>query len=188
MKKLILFLAIFLVGEVFAQVTAPSGYTPNYRFRKYTQGANPSADSLNANWTLADTKIKLAYDSAQVKVNTYATQTITGAKTFSNDLTTSDEFIHTRENVQVTTTSFSVSGVTFVYLQPDAPYTVVTINGYTNGKIVYLINSGTDAVTLDDAAGNLQIGGDFIMGRYDAICLIYDSNSTYWIEIGRSNN
>lgn len=86
MKQLILILTIFLIGEVFAQPTSPSGYTTNYRFRLWTQGANPSADSLNANWTLADTKIKLAYDSAQVKVNTYGNQTIGGTKTISGTL------------------------------------------------------------------------------------------------------
>lgn len=82
MKNLILILTIFLIGEVFAQPTAPSSYTTNYGFRKWVQGANPSADSINANWDLADTKIKLAYDSASVKMNLYGDQDVQGTKYF----------------------------------------------------------------------------------------------------------
>jgi len=83
MKKLILVL-ILLAIEVFPQVTSPSGYTTNYRFRKWTQGANPSADSINANWDGVDGYIKVAYDSAQNKVNLYTNQTIvSGLKSIS---------------------------------------------------------------------------------------------------------
>lgn len=55
MKKLI-FLLLVLSAEVFAQ-TAPSGYTPIVRLRKWASGANPSADSLNQNWTDIDTNL-----------------------------------------------------------------------------------------------------------------------------------
>lgn len=268
MKKLILILTIFLVGEMFGQVTSPSSYTTNYRFRKWVQGANPSADSINANWDDLDTKIKLVYDSAQTKINTYdnqvmygskyigyllgigntgyraarfliqnwsttptlanelagtstgyllyfgtgatydtiatlrdirsgaggyatlaGTESFTGAKTFDEKIISTDDVLHTRETINVGSTSFSVDGVTFGYLIPDTPgYIVTTINGGANGKIVYLVNSTSDYVTLDDGTGNLQLAGDFTMDQYDAITLIYDSNSSQWIELSRSNN
>ena len=265
MKKLILVL-ILLAIEVFPQVTSPSGYTTNYGFRKWTQGANPSADSINANWDGVDGYIKVAYDSAQNKVNLYTNQTIvsglksisgggislqggrlffgnntatsplylgelcpttsrtyltytsnlatdtlatlanirsgaggyatlagtetfTGAKTFSEKLITSDDVLYTRENISVITTSFSADAITFGYLIPDTPgYTVTTINGGQNGKIIYLVNSTSDNVILDDGTGNLQLAGDFTMDQYDSITLLYDSNSSQWIEISRSNN
>src|SRR3990167_2356024 len=56
MKRAFL-LSLFVSAGLWAQ-TAPSGYTPNYAIRKWASGANPSADSLNANWTLIDTKIR----------------------------------------------------------------------------------------------------------------------------------
>lgn len=52
----ILLALILVVGKINAQ-TAPNGYTPNFRFRMWAQGANPSADSLNANWKDIDHQI-----------------------------------------------------------------------------------------------------------------------------------
>lgn len=86
MKNLILILVIFLAGEIFSQVTSPSSYTTNYGYRKWVQGANPSADSINANWDELDADIKAVYDTAQVKVNLYENQTIAGTKTISGVL------------------------------------------------------------------------------------------------------
>jgi hypothetical protein len=63
MKKIILFL-LFLTAYIYPQISPPSGYTTNYRLRLYSQKAQPSADSINANWITIDQKIKLAYDSA----------------------------------------------------------------------------------------------------------------------------
>lgn len=82
MKNLILILILFSV-ELFAQVTAPSAYTTNYGFRKWVQGANPSSDSINANWDELDASIKLAYDSAQAKGSKLSANTWTGAQTFN---------------------------------------------------------------------------------------------------------
>lgn len=268
MKQLLLILIIFSI-EIFSQVSSPSGYTTNYGLRKYAQGANPSADSINANWDTIDSKIKVAYDSAQTKLNLYGnqdiggqknitsilsigksgdrnakliignfgqtpiyagelssttagvyltyfgnglaedtvamledlrggltgyatlsgTETFTGAKSFSEKIITSDDILHTRENIVVAGTSFSVDGITFGYLQPDASYTVPTINGGANGKIVYLVNAVSgNVVTLDDGIDNLQLAGDFAMNQYDSITLIYNSDSSQWIELSRSNN
>lgn len=263
MKYTLLIIAILTV-EIFSQVTSPSGYTTNYGYRKWAQGANPSADSLNANWDELDADIKAAYDSAQAKVNTYGNQTVnglktintglsigagrlffntnaqtsplfvgelcptasrtyltytngsgtdtlatlddirtgsggyatlagnqtfTGQKTFSEKLIPTDDVQFTRETIGVASTSFTTDGITFGYLIPDANYTVTTINGGANGKIIYLINSsGSHTVTLDDGGGNLQLASDFTMGQYDAITLLYDSNASLWIELSRSNN
>ena len=52
-------LAVCLLGgDAYAQATAPSGYTSRYRFRQWASGANPSADSLNANWAQIDSSIR----------------------------------------------------------------------------------------------------------------------------------
>ena len=56
MKRAFL-LSLFVSAGLWGQ-RAPSGYTPNYAICKWASGANPSSDSLNANWTLIDTKIR----------------------------------------------------------------------------------------------------------------------------------
>lgn len=259
MKQLILILTIFLIGEVFAQPTSPSGYTTNYRFRLWTQGANPSADSLNANWTLADTKIKLAYDSASVKMNTYGNQNSRGLKTFTgggialgggrlffnNNTVTTPLFIgelcpttsryyltYTSptgtdtlatlanirsgaggyamltgatftgdvsvgqdlrtpyDSVQITSTSISADNKSFLHLYtPAAPQVLETINGGSDGKILYITNTdATYSITVKDNAGNINTAGDFVMSQYDTMTLIYNSVASKWLELSRSNN
>lgn len=85
MKKIILFVLLGLVSCI-AQVSPPSGYTTNYRLRLYSQGANPSADSINANWIQVDTKIKLAYDSANTStiMKTYGNYSFTGNRSHTS--------------------------------------------------------------------------------------------------------
>jgi hypothetical protein len=259
MKQLILILTIFLIGEVFAQPTSPSGYTTNYRFRLWTQGANPSADSLNANWTLADTKIKLAYDSASVKMNTYGNQNSRGLKTFTGggialgggrlffnnstvttplfigelcpttsryyltytsptgtdtlatlanirsgaggyamltgatftgDVSVGQDLRTPYDSVQVASTSISADNKSFLHLYtPAAPQDLETINGGSDGKILYITNTdATYSITVKDNAGNINTAGDFVMSQYDTMTLIYNSVASKWLELSRSNN
>lgn len=55
-KKLILvFVLFYAIG--LPQTTPPSGYTPHYKFRMWSQGARPSADSLNQNWKDIDSVV-----------------------------------------------------------------------------------------------------------------------------------
>ena len=134
MKYILLIVAILTV-EIFSQVTSPSGYTTNYGFRKWAQGANPSADSLNANWDELDTYIKTAYDSAQAKVNTYGNQTINGLKQInSGGLSIGTGRLFFNNNAQTSP----------VYVGELCPTTSRTYLTYTNG-------AGTDTLaTLDD--------------------------------------
>lgn len=74
----LLFFALFVDEMLFAQ-TAPSGYTANFRFRKYAQGANPGADSLNANWTEIDWAI---YNRGWQIGASKVYQIVPGAKTY----------------------------------------------------------------------------------------------------------
>jgi len=54
-KLILLFILFYAVG--FSQTTPPSGYTTHYKFRMWSQGARPSADSLNQNWKDIDSVI-----------------------------------------------------------------------------------------------------------------------------------
>lgn len=110
MKNLILILALFLVVDTFGQVTAPSSYTTNYRFRKWVQGANPSADSINANWDLADTKIKLAYDSAQTKGSKVGLNTWSGLNSF-NAATSFNATVTSRNILPYTDESYNLGSL-----------------------------------------------------------------------------
>ena len=53
MKTIILILVLLISDLILAQAATPT-YTSYLRLRKYAQGVNPSADSLNANWTGID--------------------------------------------------------------------------------------------------------------------------------------
>ncbi len=93
MKKI--FLIISLVSFLgYGQWAKPSGYTTNYGYRLYSQGAKPGNDSLNQNWIDIDTTIKVVYDSAQAKVNRWTNQTVAGVKTFSDSLILSGNVNH----------------------------------------------------------------------------------------------
>lgn len=87
MKKILIAILLLFTGSLFAQASMPKSWTTNYRFKQYNQGANPTADSLNHNWTLVDTYIKLAYDSAQAKGSKKVANTWTAANTFSSTVT-----------------------------------------------------------------------------------------------------
>lgn len=63
--------------------TAPNGYTPNFRFRMWAQGANPSADSLNANWKDIDHQI---YRRGWTLGNSKIYPTIAGWKTYFREI------------------------------------------------------------------------------------------------------
>jgi hypothetical protein len=258
MKNLILILVIFLAGEIFSQVTAPSSYTTNYGYRKWVQGANPSADSINANWNELDADIKAVYDTAQVKVNLYGAQTIAGTKTISGILSLGTagrltlgtlvpaangqigyegaylKFYHSSGTIDTVamlddvrsgasgyaaltgatftgdvsvgqdfrmpydSVAFDASeaisadnkSVLFLYSFTSAEEDIATINGGSDGKIIYLINTDASGyvATIKDNTGNIQTAGDFAMGLGDTMTLIYNSVDSKWYELSRSNN
>lgn len=168
MKQLILILTIFLIGEVFAQPTSPSGYTTNYRFRLWTQGANPSADSLNANWTLADTKIKLAYDSASVKMNTYGNQNSRGLKTFTGGGIALGGGRLFFNNSTVTTPLFigelcpTTSRYYLTYTSPTGTDTLATLANIRSGAGGYAMLTGATFT------GDVSVGQD-LRTPYDSV-------------------
>ena len=67
---------------------------------------------------------------------------------------------------------------------------LTTVNGGVDGMVViFSIGNNARTVTLDDAAGNLQLAGDFVLDDIkDSIMLVYDSSLGWWRELSRSNN
>ena len=55
----------------------------------------------------------------------------------------------------------------------------------TAGQLLLLVNTSANAITIVDT-GNQVLAGDFAIGQYDTLLLIFDG--TRWIERARSNN
>jgi len=77
MKKIFLLLLLFIVhyslfnGSAAAQ-DPPSGYTTNFRFRLYDEGAYPTADSVNQNYKDIDAAIKNVQKSRDTLKDRYS--------------------------------------------------------------------------------------------------------------------
>jgi hypothetical protein len=55
----------------------------------------------------------------------------------------------------------------------------------TAGRVVVLINIGSNTITLTDT-GTLKLSGNIALGQYDSVSLL--SDGTNWIQLATSNN
>lgn len=219
MYKYILIIVLFICADLLAQSTPT--YTSNYRFRKYAQGANPTADSLNANWTDIDTQIKVRADSVTAhrtglntlmdSINAHraalgtgsnmdlsTTQTAAGAKTFSTSINSTGSLISTgKTRLKADTLVYdaapelnldATSGTFITVTNVLAAADIDNVGGGSDGRILVITNTTTYALTFKDGTDNLQLAGDFAMGQYDVLTIIYNSTTSKWQEISRSNN
>lgn len=128
------FFASFAVKDVEAQ-TVPNGYTPNFRFRMWSQGANPSADSLNANWKDVDHQI---YERGWTLGNSKVYPTVAGWKahfrTGTGD-TTGSALVNIYGNTDIGSTSVNAI-VTQSYNGIVAPNPGVVANIVTGIKLI----------------------------------------------------
>lgn len=60
-----------------------------------------------------------------------------------------------------------------------------SVTGHAAGRILYVVNIGSNTITLTDT-GTLKLAGNAALGQYDTILL--QSDGTNWIELGRANN
>lgn len=218
--KYIILIIILLGVDIYSQSTPT--YTSNYRFRKWQQGANPTSDSLNANWTDIDTQIKIRADSVashRTALNTLmdsvnahraalgtgsnmdlsTTQTAAGAKTFSTSINSTGSLISTgNTRLKADTVAYSsgsgtinltgTSG-TFITLTASADdASVDEVSSGSDGRFVIITLMSNYTLTFKDGVSNLILAGDFAMGQYDTLTLIYDSTNSKFIEVSRSNN
>jgi len=65
-----------------------------------------------------------------------------------------------------------------------------TINGGVDGmRLIIKANNSSRTVVVKDTTGNIQINSDFSMdNQADFMELIFDANTNFWYELGRSNN
>lgn len=69
---------------------------------------------------------------------------------------------------------------------PDTCDIIMSETNADQGQIVYITNISTNIVDFADTAGVTELAGNFAMGQYDTITLIYTGDR--WVELGRSNN
>lgn len=60
-----------------------------------------------------------------------------------------------------------------------------SVTGHSAGRILYLVNVGSNTITLTDT-GTLKLSSNAALGQFDTILL--QSDGTNWIELGRANN
>lgn len=73
----------------------------------------------------------------------------------------------------------------------DASGCDVTLgNDFTDGDLMFMYNAGTNTINFADTAGVSELAGNFAMGGWDTLQLIYRDNgaNNSWIETSRSNN
>lgn len=91
--------------------------------------------------------------------------------------------------IEISSGAITVSkSLVFVDAEGSAADDLVTINGGTEGMILYLMMAGANAVTVKDGTGNINLGasGDFAMNYTDNLVLKLIYRGTTWQEISRS--
>jgi len=122
--------------------------------------------------------------------------TVTGATTFSGNITTTSTTITTglrTPRTGILTISSGVvtyAGNSFTLIATEASAStddLDTINGGVSGdRLVLTPASDSDTVVVKDGTGNLQIAGDFSLdSSHDTIELIFSTN--VWLELSRTS-
>ena len=68
----------------------------------------------------------------------------------------------------------------------DGCNVTVSESGVADGAELTIVNISSNTVNISDSAGVTELAGNFAMGQYDSLSLIYVSDR--WVEAGRSNN
>lgn len=125
-------LFLLIASFIYAQTSPPSGYTTHYKLRMWSQGARPSADSLNQNWKDLDSVIykvsqSVTIDTTQIayknKINTFTNENNFTGKLSSTYLIATEKVVQTIEYHEM------LSGVYYT-LTNNTPVIVLTPAGY----------------------------------------------------------
>jgi hypothetical protein len=118
-------------------------------------------------------------------VTTGADVTVGDDLTVADDLAAADH-IATQATAQTITAGGTITP-TGMYHQITAAAARGTssISGKSAGRLLVLINVGSNTITLTDT-GTLKLSANAALGQYDSISLI--SDGTNWIELAKANN
>lgn len=129
-----------------------------------------------------------------------STVSVTGAQTNASTLsvtgsTTLSAFLSLAPSTAITVTNGNSFTPTASYQQIQAAGTVTpTIavtnavgSAYTNGTILRLLNVSNQTINIADS-GNVKLSSAWAGGQYDSLTLIFDTTTSTWIEMSRSDN
>lgn len=106
--------------------------------------------------------------------------------TVSDDLTTADLYL-TQQSTQTITYQGTITptGAYHQIAASAARGTSSIAGASTAGRVVTLVNIGSQTITLTDT-GTLKLSGNAALGQYDNITLIADG--TNWIQVSKTDN
>lgn len=115
------------------------------------------------------------------------TEGVTAADvTVSDDLTTLDLYATQSTSQTIAATGGITPTGAYHQITAAAARGTSSVAGVsTAGRIVTLVNVGSNTITLTDT-GTLKLGGNAALGQYDSITLL--SDGTNWIQVSKADN
>lgn len=158
--------------------------------RTGTYGSMVYANALASRFKCGD----LASESEVITAAT--TQSMSGAKTFTNKLNANNE-LNLSETINIQSGSSVVVPTTTpsIRLTNAALVSVANIDDVTNGKVVLLTNDTTVSISiLNDSGGTAAkriftgTGANLTLENNKSLLLSYDSNNSRWMVVGGSGS
>ncbi len=131
--------------------------------------------------TVTDGGITVADDDVTV------TEGVTAADvTVSDDLTTLDLYVTQSASQTITYGGTITPTGAYHQITAAAARGTSSVAGVsTAGRVVTLVNVGSNTITLTDT-GTLKLSGNAALGQYDSITLL--SDGTNWIQVSKADN
>lgn len=106
--------------------------------------------------------------------------------TVTDDLTTADLYLTQQSSQTITYAGTITPTGAYHQITAAAARGTSSIAGVTPaGRVVTLINAGSNTITLTDT-GTLKLSGNIALGQYDSVVLL--SDGTNWIQLATTNN
>lgn len=178
MKKLFLFILMLIIADVIYAQDTPSGYTTNLRLREYASGANPGADSLNANledidaWSVAtDDTITAIKTRVNTVINLGAPGGIIDGTVTYNDLATATKasFMQVTGGQSIAGAKTFTDGMYADGIYPNASETYNLGKKDEMWKTIYVQRVSTNGVDVLNTAGT-----DSVSISYDGTKVAFD--------------
>ena len=110
---------------------------------------------------------------------------VSGDATIADDLNIADLIGSTYTTITVGYQGTITPTGMYQLLTATAPRGTSSVADPTAGRVVTLVNVGSQTITLTDT-GTLKLAGNVALGQYDSVTLLGDG--TNWIQVGTSNN
>lgn len=105
--------------------------------------------------------------------------------TVADDLTTADLYLTQQSSQTITYAGTITPTGAYHQITADAARGTSSIAIGTSGRVVVLVNAGSNTITLTDT-GTLKLSGNAVLGQTDNITLL--SDGTNWIQLAKTDN